>query len=269
MKPNMQEHGTKNGTETKRSIKEKFTSALSRGCFAVIRFLFWLFYPKCRFENMENLPDEPCILVGNHAKLNGPLMAELHLPCDRAIWTAGEMFSMREVPAYTYRDFWGGKPKSIRWIYRPLSYIMAPFCVSIFNNAHAIPVYRDTRVMMTLRKTVKKLNEGANIVIFPEHDAPHNHIVNDFQTKFIETARLYHRRTGKALAFVPMYVAPAFHATYIGKPIRYDPTAPALEEERRIADALMQAITDIAVSLPQHTVTPYNNIRRKYYPKNK
>lgn len=253
----------------KEPLRSKLGAAISRGCFAVIRFAFWLFYPKCTFKNMENLPDEPCILVGNHAKLNGPLMAELHYPGDRAIWSAGEMFRLKEVPAYAYRDFWGGKPKHIRWIYRPLAYFIAPFCVSIFNNAHAIPVYRDARVMVTMRQTVKKLCEGANIVIFPEHDAPHNRIVNDFQTKFIETARLYHRRTGKALAFVPMYVAPAFHASFIGKPIHYDPTAPAAEEERRIADALMQAITDIAVSLPPHTVTPYNNIRKKYYPKNR
>ena len=34
-------------------------------------------------------------------------------------------------------------------------------------------------------------------------------------------------------------------------------------------DLVMQAITDIAVALPPHTVTPYNNIRKKYYPKNR
>ena len=41
---------------------------------------------------------------------------------------------------------------------------------------------------------------------------------------------------------------------------------PALR--RAICDYLMDAITDIACNLPEHTVIPYRNIAKKYYPSN-
>ena len=55
---------------------------------------------------------------------------------------------------------------------------------------------------------------------------------------------------------------------YIGKPIVFDPTAPIEQERKRITDYLMEAITEIAVNLPAHTVVPYPNVGAKDYPKN-
>ena len=116
--------------------------------------------------------------------------------------------------------------------------------------------------------TVKRLAEGANVVIFPEHNVPHNHIINDFQKRFIDVAKLYHKRTGKAVSFVPMYIAPKLKKMYLGKPVRFSPDEPLEEERIRICNYLMEEITSIARSLPEHTVIPYQNIPRKNYPKN-
>jgi len=56
---------------------------------------------------------------------------------------------------------------------------------------------------------------------------------------------------------------------HLGKPIRFDPDAPMEEERMRICRYLMDEITGIAVSLPEHTVIPYRNIPKKYYPRNR
>ena len=55
---------------------------------------------------------------------------------------------------------------------------------------------------------------------------------------------------------------------YLGKPIRFDSAAPIKEERKRICTYLMDEITAIACSLPEHTVVPYNNIPKKLYPSN-
>ena len=107
------------------------------------------------------------------------------------------------------------------------------------------------------------------MIVFPECYTPYNHIVYQFQDRFIDVAKLYYKRTGKALPFVPLYVAPALKKMYIGKPTLFDPTAPAEQERQRIANYLMEEITGIAVNLPLHTVVPYPNVPRKQYPKNK
>ena len=120
----------------------------------------------------------------------------------------------------------------------------------------------------TFRQTVSALSEGANVVVFPECPEPCNHIINQFQDGFTDIARLYQRRCGKPLHFVPMYIAPNLGKMCLGKPVLFDPDAPMDEERRRIRDYLMEQITDIACAQPEHTVVPYRNIPRKDYPSN-
>ena len=57
-------------------------------------------------------------------------------------------------------------------------------------------------IQITFKNTVKKLQEGKSVVIFPEHDVKHNHIVYEFQDKFIDIAKLYYKRTGIVLRVV-------------------------------------------------------------------
>ena len=241
---------------------------LSYICFRIIRRIVQAVYPKIKIEGLENLPDGPCLLVGNHSKMNGPIISELYIPGKHATWCASEMMNIREVPGYAYKDFWSKKPKCIRWFYKLSSYIIAPLCVCVFNNADTIPVYRDGRIIKTFRETVNVLSEGYKVTVFPEHAKPHNNIVNDFQEGFVDVAKLYYKKTGRALPFVPVYIAPRLRTIYIGKALYYEPGAEKAAERRRICTELMGRITDMALSLPEHTVIPYTNMPKRLYPKN-
>lgn len=242
-------------------IKQKIMKLL----FRIIRFFVWLFYPKTQIVGAENLPGEPALIVGNHCQLHGPIACELYFPGCHYTWCAGQMMHLKEVPAYAYKDFWSYKPRAVRWFYKLLSYLIAPLSVIIFNNANTIGVYRDSRVIATFKNTVEKLTRGANVVVFPECPEPYNHILYKFQDRFIEIARLYYKKTGKELSFVPMYMAPALHKIYLGKPIRFCANAPIAEERERISQTLMEEITKLAISLPKHKVVPYLNLPKKDY----
>ncbi len=236
--------------------------------FRFICWVVWLFSPKYELIGTENLPEGPSIIVGNHCHMYGPISSELYTPGMHDTWCAGEMMHREEVAAYAYQDFWSGKPRGTRWFYRILSHLIIPIAVYIFNNASTIAVYHDTRLLTTFRQTIQRLQEGSRIVIFPECYDVHNNIVHGFQDKFIDAARFYYRKTGKALSFVPMYLAPKLSKIIYGQPIVFRPDVPIEQERRRICDALMDAITEIAVSLPEHTVIPYPNISKKHYGKN-
>ncbi len=67
---------------------------------------------------------------------------------------------------------------------------------------------------------------------------------------------------------MPLYVAPYLSRLYFGTPVRFNPEADIRSERARICNALMDDITRMAVSLPEHTVVPYPNIPKKDYPKN-
>ncbi|MBR3592905.1 MAG: hypothetical protein IKL46_08640 [Clostridia bacterium] len=227
-----------------------------------------LVYQKTEIIGLENLPDEPCVIVGNHSQIHGPIACELYLPENYYTWCASQMMKLKEVPAYTYKDFWSGKPKPLRPLFKLISYIIAPLCVLLFNNARTIAVYKDNRVLKTFKESITKLENKNNIVIFPEYDKIYNNIIYDFQEGFVDLAKLYYKRTGKELSFVPLYLAPKLKRMHLGKPIKFSADKPIEEERRRICDYLMSEITDIARSLPEHTVIPYRNIPKKQYPKN-
>lgn len=234
--------------------------------FKLIRTLVAMFSPKMKVEGLENLPEEPVIIVGNHAQMYGPIACELYMPQNVYTWCAGQMMELKEVPAYAFADFWAQKPAYIRWFYKILSFLIAPISVLVFNSARTIAVHRDKRILSTFRDTIEALQSGNSVVIFPEHNEPHNHIVYQFQNRFVDIAKLYRRRTGKDLAFVPLYVAPRLSRMYLGEPIRFSGETPIEEERVRICDRLMEEITRMASCLPPHRVVPYPNIPKRDYP---
>lgn len=246
-------------------VKRKETSVL----FKMIKWGVRLFYGKMEVVGLEDLPEKHAIIVANHSQMNGPIAGELFMADNCYIWCAGQMMNLKEVPDYAFTDFWSQKPKWIQPVYKLLSYIIAPLSVCIFNNARTIAVYRDMRIMSTFKETIKKLKGGANILIFPEKDEKHNNILYEFQENFIDIAKLYYKKTGIALTFIPMYIAPKLKRMYIGKGIIFNGENSIEEERKRISAYLSKEITEIARELPLHTVIPYRNIPKKYYLTNK
>lgn len=237
--------------------------------YRVIRWLVRLFFPRFHTEGLENLPQEPFILVGNHSQAYGPIAGELYVPGNPYTWCTGEMMNRREAPDYAFRDFWSQKPRAVRWLFYLFSRLIGPLAELIFNNARTVAVYHDMRIMQTFRESVARLEEGDDLLIFPECYDPHNQIVYAFQDHFVDVARMYYKKTGKAVPFVPMYLAPRRKTIYIGQPVRFCPETPIREERERVCSYLMDAITETAVSLPRHVVVPYPNVPKKQYPYNK
>ncbi len=224
--------------------------------------------PRYTLSGVENLPPEPCVLIGNHAQMYGPLAAELHLPRPARIWCVGEMMDRREVPAYAFQDFWSAKPRAAHWFWRLASHVIARPVAYVLSHAHTIPVYHDARILSTFRRSVAALEAGEDLVIFPESPEPYNAVVTSFHCHFVDLAAMVYRRSGGILSFVPMYVAPRLGILSFGPPVRFDPHAPAEEERQRICSELMEAITAQARALPPHTVIPYLNIPKSRYPLN-
>ena len=249
-------------------LKRK-TSIFSKGLFKLIRSLVRLFYGKAEIIGLEALPERDVIIVANHAQMNGPIVTELFMPKTSFIWCAGEMMNLKDVPEYAFRDFWSQKPRWTHPFYKLLSYVIAPLSVAIFNNARTIAVYHDERILSTFRTTVSMLQNGNSIIIFPEKDEACNNIVYAFHDSFIDVARLYYRRTGRTISFVPAYIAPELKKVYIGEAVAFNPEAELADERSRISKLLSDRITETARALPKHTVVPYRNIPKKNYLSNK
>lgn len=237
--------------------------------FKLIKKIIKIFYKTPEFLGVENLPKEPTIIIGNHAQVHGPIVAEAYMPKNTYVWITGEMLSVKKIPKYVYEDFWRLKPRALKWFYKGLSYLVAPLFSYVFNNAKGIGVYKDIKIASTLKNTVLRLNEGNNVVIFPESRESFNNVVNEFQKNFVDVARIYYKVKKVELTFTPTYICPELRKVIYGKPVKFDATAPYEQEKERIVNYLKEEITNIAKSLPVHKVVPYINVKKKYYPKSK
>lgn len=233
--------------------------------YKVLKSLVRIFYKERTFLGLENLPNEPAIIVGNHAQIHGPITCECYYPRHKKIWTISQMMNKHEVPNYAYHDFWSNKPKWSKWFYKSTSYIIAPLSEYLLTHAETLPVYKDARIIHTFKMTINQLNEGNDIIIFPEYKMKYNHILNDFQENFVDIAKLYYKKYGKKLSFVPMYNAKNLNTVVFGKPIIYDPNIPIAKERKLICKYLKEEITNIALALAPHKVIPYENVKKKYY----
>lgn len=224
--------------------------------------------PKFQPEGIENLPDGPAIVVGNHSQAFGPVAAELYFPRAHYTWCISEMMERERVADYAYQDFWSKKPALIRPFFRLVSYMLPRISEIVFTNADTIPVYRDKRLMKTFQLSSDKLKDGASVVIFPEEYTEYNNIVHKFQRGFVHLGKYYYKQTREPVPFVPMYVCPKLGKLVFGKPIMYDPTTASAEEAERICSYLQDSISEIAYNMPRHRVVPYPNVSKRNYPTN-
>ena len=111
--------------------------------YKVVYSLVKRFSPKYKLAGTENLPKEPCVIVGNHSQIYGPIAGEIYIPGDHYVWCAGQMMHKEEVPDYAFQDFWSGKPKGSHWFYRLLSHAITPLAVLIFNNMKVNDPYNE------------------------------------------------------------------------------------------------------------------------------
>ena len=67
------------------------------GLCRFIRWIVGVFYPKMELVGLEKLPEESCILVGNHSQAHGAIITEERLPFDHYTWCASQMMDKNQV----------------------------------------------------------------------------------------------------------------------------------------------------------------------------
>ncbi len=133
---------------------------------------FRLLTPKMRTEWAEPFIDEPCIFVCNHIGAMGPIHLAVNFPLrdNVAIWCNGQVLNREECAEYVRHDFWWKPESRLAPLYSAtIPHIAAAILPPVLQSAPTIPVYHDARVMTTMRQSIKALQEGRHVVIFPEN----------------------------------------------------------------------------------------------------
>jgi len=222
---------------------------------ALIARLFFVKKHELRFQEEIDF-STPSIYIGNHATTATPSAIHLYFPGKKRPWVVGDMCSLKTIPKYAKEEFWTNyKPK---WLFQKvLPVLVAPIGYMIMRGAEAIPVYRDGRMIVTIKKTVQSLEDGVNVYIFPEYDQPYSEYHNDFEDGFVNVASVYYRKTKKKLKFYPLYNCFDKRIMSFGVPIEFNPDNSLEEERKRITTYLKENVTKLAREIGPHKVISY------------
>lgn len=145
--------------KNRKSFSFKFASAINH---------ILVHKPKVKFLG-EEFPDEPILLLANHVGKKTPVKIELYYPRDFRMWGTHEMAEgVKSVHKYLRTTYYHEKKHFPKWIACIIATIFAPFADMFYRGMRVIPTYTDYRFFGTIKRTVRELEEGKDIVIYPE-----------------------------------------------------------------------------------------------------
>ncbi|MDD3214181.1 MAG: hypothetical protein PHY64_10930 [Eubacteriales bacterium] len=203
-------------------------------------------------ENAAGYEEGSIVLVCNHGELYGPVVTNLYVPISFRPWCISSMMEKDVIVRYIYENTLVRQKWLPNRLKMPLTKLICPVCLWVFNSLEAIPVYRNSprHLIKTFRLTIEAMQAGDNILVFPERGEAENpgekgyasEGVGDLYTGFAMIAPAYYQKTHKRAVFLPIYASKRLRTLTFGKGIVYNPDAPATEEKLRIVNALQHSM---------------------------
>lgn len=235
------------------SLKENFVTCIA---IAILRP-----FNRHRMINPDRIrenPENPIVFLGNHAEIYGPIASALCMPVNVRFWVINMMmFDKKQVRAYLYENTFSKKTFLPVFIRRFLAWLLGWLSVNVMNAFRAIAVYRDSpmKLRQTLRDSVEALENGENLMIFPEHpDGKYEKGgVSEFSPGFLMLAEAWRKKNGKKLRILPVYANREERTFTFGDEIQYEPENGFASEQERILKEARNQMLQIAGA---ETATP-------------
>jgi 1-acyl-sn-glycerol-3-phosphate acyltransferase len=210
---------------------------VARRFFKLFRFIFL----RVHLRGARHLHGRrSLIIVSNHEGSFGPLSLVTSLPLEMHPWVVSETTDARTAARRIQAEFLEAelhlRPPLSAWLARAVARIAA----ALMRDLNAVPVHQRSReVRVTIERSVELLAQGKNILVFPEDPARKlNDVLCHFCTGFLHLARRYYERTRRAVLFLPVAVNRKTRIIRVGRPVRFDASAPFTAEKARLKSVL-------------------------------
>jgi len=190
---------------------------------------------KPQFINLnenEELPKR-CILIGNHRSAIGPFTYRVHMKGVFMVGSAHQVCeNFRNRWNYLYHVFYRKKnnvpaiPAFIR------STLLGVFIGRLYKLAGALPIYFDSRLVLTFKYCLQVLEEDIPVAFFPENsDDGYFEIVKKFNMGFLLIAKLYYEKHNEDVPIYTHHFASNPDRIITGKPMYYSELAKTHTDE--------------------------------------
>lgn len=202
-----------------------------------LRPIFNTFLKVRHVDWAEPIPEEPVIFLANHLGAVGPMYMSVTFPMREnvAIWCNEGMMEEKMIVDYVRHDWWWKPESKLAPFYSAtIPYIAKAIVPKVLRSAPTIPVFRDARIMSTMRASLKALRAGKHLVIFPELPNGHATHAEHLQMGWLNLTTMYKRATGKDLKMIPIYIDEDARLFRVKKGIIAAPDIPLSEQEAQI-----------------------------------
>lgn len=221
--------------------------------FLLCRQVWRTFHKRQPVHGRENIGELPAVFIGRHQNLYGPVEILAWTPMEFRVWTLYKFMTVKDcyhhyADSFYPRKGFGPVGSKLR------AAVAAPFVAAFMRSMNGISVFRGQKnILDTFRQSVDALVRGESLLIMPERDYQDDSSdAGELYTGFVHLAQMYHRATGKALCFYPMYPSRENESIYVEKPIVFDPGKPFRAERDRVVEVLKRELSHRAIEKDFH-----------------
>ncbi len=172
--------------------------------------------------NLAGELPKKAIILANHSAKSGPPGLDLYYPVPSCKWGAYQMFGNYKMRKAYLRDVLYiqkcGKKPGFGTSFK--ASVLAIFNPYIYKGMRMMPTYPDGRLTQTIRNSVKVLDAGMSIMIYPENsNNGYKPVLTEFFPGFVMLAERYFKQTGEDLPIYPVYYSVDKRIMVIGKPL--------------------------------------------------
>ena len=184
--------------KTKKKAKRKLY-------FRILKKIMKVRYKEPRFVYLGERFDNGALILSNHEGTDSPMSLEIY--CDKPIrmWGSYEMNSgLAKLYKYQTEVYYHEKKHWNIHLARLFCILASPLTMLFYAGFDLISTYKDIRFTKTIRESIRALNSGDNIVVFPE-DSTNGYLaeLEGFHLGFVLLADICLRRGMD----IPIYVS--------------------------------------------------------------
>ena len=185
-------------------------------------FMRMLYKKPKKVVNLAGDIAEKAIVLANHSAKSGPPCLDLYYPNASCKWGAHEMLGTYKMRRAYLRDVLyiqkcHKKPGFATSLKAALLAVVSPLA---YKGMRIMGTYPDARFTKTLRNSVKVLDAGYSVMIYPENsNEGYEDVLSEFFPGFVMLSNVYFKHSGEDLPVYPVYYSVKKRIMVIGKPL--------------------------------------------------
>ena len=214
--------------------------------FRLLKKMMKCRYKKPTFVYLGEKFDEGAIILSNHEGTDAPMSLEIYSGARLRMWGAHEMNSgLIKMYKYQTRVYYHEKKHWNLFLARLFCLIASPLTNLFYSGLNLISTYRDGRLKTTIKESVEAIENGDNIVIFPEVSTKgYLAELEGFHEGFVLLAEACLRR-GKDVPIYVTYFKKNEKFYVVDKPVNYSVLKEKYKTREAVAKALLERCNEL------------------------